>query len=64
MSGSRPDGRIRKTYAFIKAQSAAHPVRRLCRLLDVAPSGYYAWLTKPLSDRAREDARLVRLIRE
>jgi len=35
----------------------------MCRLLNVAPSGYYAWLTKPVSDRAREDRRLLGLIR-
>jgi putative transposase len=63
MSRSASDRRVRTTYGFIKAQSAAHPVRTLCRLLDVAPSGYYAWLKKPLSDRALEDARLVQLIR-
>jgi len=35
----------------------------MCRLLEVAPSGYYAWLKKPESDRAIEDKRLLRLIR-
>jgi len=35
----------------------------MCRVLDVARAGYYAWLHKPLSDRAKEDARLLRLIR-
>jgi len=35
----------------------------MCRLLDVAPSGYYAWLKNPVSNRAKEDARLLRLIR-
>lgn len=35
----------------------------MCRLLGVAPSGYYAWLKQPVSDRAKEDARLLRLIR-
>jgi putative transposase len=35
----------------------------MCRLLEVAPSGYYAWLQEPISNRAREDARLLRLIR-
>jgi putative transposase len=35
----------------------------MCRLLGVAPSGYYARLKKPMSDRAKEDARLLRLIR-
>ena len=33
------------------------------RCVDVAPSGYYAWLQQPLSNRAQEDARLLRLIR-
>jgi putative transposase len=35
----------------------------MCRLLGVARSGYYAWLAKPMCDRAQEDARLIRLIR-
>ena len=34
---------------FIKAQSTTFPVQALCRILDVAPSGYYAWLKQPLS---------------
>ena len=35
----------------------------MCRLLEVAPSGYYGWCQLPLSHRAQEDARLLRLIR-
>jgi putative transposase len=35
----------------------------MCRVLRVHRSGYYAWLRKPLSDRALEDRRLVALIR-
>jgi hypothetical protein len=31
--------------------------------LDVAPSGYYEWLQKPISGRALEGARLLTLIR-
>jgi putative transposase len=38
-------------------------VQTLCRVLDVAPSGYYAWLKQPVSNHASEDARLLRLIR-
>ena len=34
----------------------------MCRLLDVAASGYYAWLKTPVSNHAKEDARLLRLI--
>jgi len=56
-------GRVRRVYAFIKAKSRQHDVRTLCRLLEVAPSGYYAWLREPVSPRAQEDARLLRLIR-
>ena len=35
----------------------------LCRILDVARSGFYAWIHKPVSDRAIEDQRLLQLIR-
>lgn len=63
MSKSTPASRVRATYAFIKAHSRMYPVQVLCRVLDVAPSGYYAWLKQPLSNRAQEDARLLRLIR-
>ena len=55
--------RVRKAYEFIKAHSAGYDVRVMCRVLEVAPSGYYKWLLKPVSSRAQEDARLLRLIR-
>jgi putative transposase len=35
----------------------------MCRLLEVSRSGYYAWLQESISNRARENARLLRLIR-
>jgi hypothetical protein len=35
----------------------------MCQVLKVAPSGYYEWLLNPISNRAKEDARLLRLIR-
>jgi len=35
----------------------------MCQVLEVAPSGYYEWLQNPVSNRAKEDARLLRLIR-
>ena len=54
---------VRRIYEFIKANKHKHNIRTMCRLLDVAPSGYYAWLKKPISDRTKEDKRLLRLIR-
>jgi putative transposase len=36
----------------------------MCRVLKVAKSGYYAWVGKPLSDRAVEDNRLLKAIKD
>jgi hypothetical protein len=44
VSESRSASPVRTIHDFIKAQSPKHPVRTLCRLLGVAPSGYYSWL--------------------
>ncbi len=63
MSKSPNTSRVRATYEFIKAQRATYRVEALCRVLGVAPSGYYAWVKQPMSNRAQEDARLIRLIR-
>ena len=54
---------IRRSYEFIKANRNEHSVQTRCELLSVTRSGYYEWLKKPISDHAREDARLLRLIR-
>ena len=56
-------GRVREIYQFIKDNRSNHKVETMCRLLEVSRSGYYAWLAHPVSDRAREDERLLRLIR-
>ncbi len=53
----------RRAYEFIKAHRREYPIEVMCRVLSVAPSGYYEWLQKPISDRALEDARLLTLIR-
>ena len=55
--------RVRSTYEFIKAHRGQYAVEPMCRVLGVAPSGYYEWLQQPISNRAQEDARLLRLIR-
>ena len=36
-----------------------YDLRRMCRTLNVAASGFYAWLHKPVSDRGIEDRRLL-----
>jgi putative transposase len=43
----------------VKANRAAHKVSTLCRVLGVSPSGYYAWLGRPPSRRARRDADIL-----
>src|SRR5712671_2228040 len=55
-------GKIRQIYEFIKAQRNRFDVRTMCRVLEVARSGYYAWLQEPVCQRALEDVRLLRLI--
>lgn len=63
MSTKPKVGRVRATYAFIKGNQREFGVEPMCRILNVATSGYYAWLKQPLSNRAQEDVRLLRLIR-
>ena len=63
MSAKPGTRRVRATYEFIKTHQEQYGVEPACRVLGVAPSGYYEWLKQPLSNRAQEDARLLRLIR-
>lgn len=39
-------------------------VRRLCRLLEVSPSGYYQWRRHKLGPRARANHRLLKKVRQ
>mgnify|MGYP001813756398 FL=1 len=48
----------------MKANRATYAVARMCRLLEVSTSGYYAWLKRGPSKRALEDASLTELISE
>ena len=63
MSTRLSAGKVRRIYHFINANQRLHNVETMCRLLEVARSGYYAWLQEPVSPRAQEDARLLGLIR-
>ena len=50
-------------YAFIKAHQAIFRIRVMCRVFNIHPSGFYAWLKEPLSNRAKDDIRLIDLIK-
>ena len=63
MSTRKVLSKARKAYKFIEANRNEFSIQMMCRLLGVARAGYYAWLDHPVSDRAQEDARLLRLIR-
>ena len=43
----------------MKANQAVYGVRALCRATGVSPSGYYAWLEREPSARAKADAELT-----
>jgi putative transposase len=51
-------------YAFIERHEQEHRVRLLCKVMAVHPSGYYAWKQQPLSDKARDDQRLLGLLKQ
>ncbi|HBP8866936.1 TPA: IS3 family transposase [Escherichia coli] len=64
----KPRGVLRKAvrlrYAFIRDNSCCWPVRLLCRVLDVHPSGFYAWLQQPHSQRHQAGLRLTGQIKQ
>ena len=50
-------------YRFIAVEKAFYPVTVLCRVLQVARSGFYAWLHRPPSSRDKANTRLQVAIR-
>ena len=50
-------------YEFVDREKAHHAVARLCHVLGVSPSGYWAWRKRAPSARAQTDARLAVQIR-
>ncbi|EAA4852872.1 IS3 family transposase [Salmonella enterica] len=55
---------VRLRYAFIRDNTRCWPVRLLCRVLDVHPSGFYAWLQQPHSQREQANQMLTGQIKQ
>jgi putative transposase len=50
-------------FRFVEREKARFPVRTLCDVLGVSPSGYYAWRSRGSSRRAQADEALAAEIR-
>ena len=50
-------------FRLIDAAKREFPIQRLCKVLDVSPSGYFAWKNRPASRRQREDLVLLAHVR-
>jgi putative transposase len=46
-------------YRFMRDHREAFPVSRMCRVLEVGRSGFYAWLNRRESPRSRENRNLL-----
>lgn len=51
-------------YACIARHEGEHAVRLMCRVLEVAPSGFYWWRSRGPSARTQADAALLLQVRE
>ena len=51
-------------YAFIETHRGEFAVTRMCKVLSVSSSGYYAWRQRPESARSQRHRRLIPSIRE
>lgn len=46
-------------FKLVEAEKASYPVTVLCDVLELSRSGFYAWLRRGPSERAKEDERLA-----
>ena len=51
------------TFAWIEAEKAGFPITKVCEVMQVSPSGYYASRGRPESTHKRDDRRLRVLVR-
>ena len=49
-------------YAWIKNHEDIFPVSVMCQFMKVCRSGYYEWLSRPQSDRQKQDETLLKII--
>ncbi|QWZ75392.1 IS3 family transposase [Enterobacter roggenkampii] len=54
----------RLKYRFINEHRTVWGVMTMCRVLNVARAGFYAWLHNPVSARDKDNQRLLMLIRD
>ena len=50
-------------FRFIEQHARTWPVRLMCRVLEVSPSGYYAWRSRPESMRGAANRHLLADVR-
>ena len=50
-------------FQFIKDHQDECPVTRMCKVLNVSPSGYYAWRKRPVSKREMANQELYKKIK-
>ena len=43
------------TFGFIEAEKASFPISRMCRVLGVSQSGFFAWQERPACRRQQQD---------
>src|SRR5436853_6213603 len=51
-------------YMFIENHKEEFPILRMCQVLEVSESGYYAWLKREPSEREQVDKELGDLIED
>jgi len=49
-------------FRFIRSQSANYRVTKLCRVLEVSKSSFYAWMNRPKSKREQDNEKISREI--
>jgi len=51
-------------YKFIEDNRSSFPVKKMCHVFHISPSGYYRWRKAPLSNRMAQNEALKNRIRE